>query len=75
MFVYCGKYHFRGDEFYDLQKDPQEKNNIIDNVKSLRYKEKLDEYISSLQRPIVGEHVSFEDEQKINEKLKALGYL
>lgn len=72
---YCKKYHFRGDEFYDLQKDPQEKNNIIDNVKSLRYKEKLDAYIRSLRKPIVGEHVSFEDERKINEKLKALGYL
>jgi arylsulfatase A-like enzyme len=73
--AYCQKYHFQGDEFYDLQNDPQEKENIVHDPKHMTYKKKLEEYIDSLDRPKEGGEIAFEDEEEINKKLKDLGYI
>ena len=71
----CMKYHSRGDEFYDLQADPDEKVNIIDNPKHKQYKIRLEEYISALEKPKEGRQVKFEDEEEVNKRLEALGYI
>ncbi len=73
--VLCQKYHSKTDEFYDLQSDPQEETNIIDDPRHEKYKNKLARYISALDKPKEGQEVTFEDEEEVNKKLEALGYL
>jgi arylsulfatase A-like enzyme len=73
--LYCQKYHSRGDEFYDLQSDPQEVVNRIDDPRRATYKDELQRYIDTLAKPREGQRVAFEDEDEINKRLRALGYL
>ena len=73
--TYCERYHSQGDEFYDLNVDSGEENNIIDDSAHKRYKKKLEDYISNLGKPKQGQQVEFDDEEEINQRLKALGYI
>jgi arylsulfatase A-like enzyme len=65
------------EEYYDLLKDPEEKNNIIDKVDKdhLIYTRK--ELNKFLMTKIVGktEDFSNQEKEKINERLRALGYI
>jgi len=72
---YCKKHHCEGDEFYDLQADPQEINNIIHDPKHKDYKDEMERYIESLSKPREGKKVEFEDEKEVHKRLKSLGYL
>jgi len=71
---YCRRYHSRGDEFYDLEADPLEQNNIIDDPKHVFYKNALDEYAASCKPVEPGKEVKFEDEEAVNQRLRSLGY-
>lgn len=73
--VLCQKYHSKGDEFYDLKADPREEKNIIHDPKHIKYKNELARYISTLEKPQEGREVTFEDEEEVNKRLEALGYL
>lgn len=73
--IYCDKRHNEGDEFYDLKADPCEENNIIHDPRHKIYKEQLERFISSLGKPKQGQEVVFDDEEEINQRLKALGYV
>jgi len=73
--IYCQKYHSKGDEFYDLQSDPEEKENIVSNPKHREYKDELEKYIDALDKPKEGKEAAFGDEQEINKRLQALGYI
>ncbi|MBN2313742.1 MAG: sulfatase [Sedimentisphaerales bacterium] len=76
MCLYCKKYHSKGDEFFNVQTDPYELNNIIDDdIKHKEYRDELDQYINTLSKPEEGRQVTFDDEKEINEQLEALGYL
>jgi hypothetical protein len=71
---YCERYHVRGDEFFDLQADPCELRNIINDPRSEFYKKMLNEYIASIKPVQPGEKVQFDDEELVNQRLKSLGY-
>jgi arylsulfatase A-like enzyme len=73
--LYCERYHSKGDEFYDVQADPEEKNNIIGDAKHRDYKDELEKYINTLAKPKEGQEATFQDEEEINRRLQALGYL
>jgi arylsulfatase A-like enzyme len=73
--AYCQKYHAQGDEFYDLNADSQEMNNIISDPRHLEYKGELERYIGNLEKPREGQTVTFDDEEEVNRRLRALGYL
>jgi hypothetical protein len=73
--TYCEKYHSRGDEFYDLKADPSEANNIIHDPRHEWYKEHLEKFVHNLKKPEKGQMVEFDDEEEINQRLKALGYI
>ncbi|MBN2375455.1 MAG: sulfatase [Sedimentisphaerales bacterium] len=73
--AYCERYHSKGDEFYDLEADPDEENNIISDPGHEKYKEHLEEFIHNLKKPEKGKVVEFDDEEEINKRLKALGYI
>lgn len=72
---YCQKYHSEGDEFYDLQADPGEKKNIIADERRLIYERALEQYIAGREGPAKSREVTFNDEEEVNSKLRALGYL
>ena len=73
--TYCQKYHSEYDEFYDLQNDPEEKENISQQERSSMYENELNRFINSLSKPQEGKSVKFEDETEINKRLEALGYM
>ncbi len=73
--VLCERYHSRSDEFYDLSADPEEKKNIIDDPRHEEYKKRLEAYINSLDKPQAGREVTFADEEEVNKRLEALGYI
>ncbi len=72
---YCERYHSKEDEFYDLQADPAELNNIINDPKHEFYKNALDEFTASIKPVKPGEKVTFDDEEAVNQRLRSLGYL
>ena len=61
------------DELYDLEKDPEEKHNIASNNKQLikTFKKKIKEMKTE---KLVGEKIDDEDQEKMIERLKSLGY-
>lgn len=64
------------EEFYDLTKDPQEKNNIIkeiDREKAVELRKKLSVFLRSSVS--IGKKFSKEDREKIDKRLRALGYI
>jgi len=71
---YCEKYHCETNEFYDMESDPTELNNIHTDPNSAIYLEQLNKYIASLDQPVAGSDASFQDEKEVGEMLKALGY-
>jgi len=73
--VLCRRYHCRTDEFYDLVNDPGESRNIIDDPRHVEYKRQLEAYIEGLVKPQAGESVVFADEDEVNKRLEALGYI
>lgn len=70
-------YPFRQDleeELYDLEKDPEEKHNIAGENKNLisAFRKKIKEMKTE---KLTGEKLSEEDQKKIEERLKDLGYM
>jgi arylsulfatase A-like enzyme len=73
-FIY---YPFRQDydeELYDLEKDPEEKNNIASKNKDLilSFRKKIEDMKTE---KLTGEKLTDEDKKKIEERLKDLGYM
>lgn len=73
--ILCQKYHSKTSEFYDLQNDPGELKNIIDDPRHQKYKDELARYIESLEKPREGREVTFDDEEEVNKRLETLGYI
>jgi len=64
------------EEFYDLTKDRQEKNNIIkelDREKAIELRKKLNVFLKTSAS--VGKKFSKKDREKIDKRLRALGYI
>ncbi|OGF24786.1 hypothetical protein A2331_04110 [Candidatus Falkowbacteria bacterium RIFOXYB2_FULL_34_18] len=59
------------EEYYDLEVDPEEKNNIISQINSKQLREELAQYLQDNQ--CISEFPE-EDEKKIKENLRLLGY-
>ncbi|NIO21155.1 MAG: sulfatase-like hydrolase/transferase [Candidatus Aenigmarchaeota archaeon] len=64
------------EEFYDLKKDPQEKNNIINEIdkgKTIELRKKLNAFLKGSVSQ--GRQFSKEVREKIDKRLRALGYI
>jgi len=64
------------EEYYDLSKDPQENNNIIEEVDKetiINLRKKLNAYLRT--KVTVGKEFSQKEKEAINQRLRALGYI
>jgi hypothetical protein len=64
------------EEYYNLLKDPQEKNNIIDQQGKetiINLRKKLNAYLKT--KVTVGKEFSQKEKEAINQRLRALGYI
>jgi arylsulfatase A-like enzyme len=90
MCQYCQRVHAGVEELYDLEKDPDEVNNIVseNRLKSDQLRGELENFLEKLQakkRRLMekreakgpgGENgQEFEDQKKIKKKLRSLGYM
>ncbi len=70
-------YPFRQDpeeELYDLEKDPKEEHNIAETNKDLtsKFRKKIEDMKT---KKLTGEKLTEEEQKRIEERLKALGYI
>jgi len=64
------------EQYYDLSKDPAEKNNIIDQLdkeRKIQFRKKLNAYLKTMVP--TGKELSKEEKEKIDKRLRALGYI
>jgi len=64
------------EEYYDLSKDPQENNNIIEEVDKetiINLRKKLNAYLGT--KVTVGKEFSQKEKETIDQRLRALGYI
>lgn len=64
------------EEFYDLAKDPEEKNNIIEKIDEdtkIKLRKKLNVFLKS--EISVGKQFSQKAKEQIDQRLRTLGYI
>jgi len=74
---YCNRIHEGERELYRLTDDPAEETNIVDQFsdRATSLDEKLSEYFDGLRPPEQdAEHVTYDDEKEVLERLEELGY-
>jgi len=87
---YCQMVHGGSEELYNLEKDPEETNNIVDKDKSIaqQMRKELDSFYKSLEKkrqkeleegrsndPSLTTKSDLKEEKKIKRKLRGLGYM
>lgn len=76
MCRYCGISHARDEELYNLEEDPEERQNIVDSHQELSKEldEKLESWIEGRPNP-VREPGSYQISEDVEDHLEEMGYL